>query len=488
MPYEAWTPETFSVVLPCAGEGEYALKTVQAVHATTPAKHLKEIIVVDDGSKPALKQAHITQEVREKYGVKLVRHKSTLGLIASKQDGGDAATGDVVVFFDCHVAPQPGWHTSFLRLMSENYRRIVVPVITDLDIDTWQQRGRSGGPSACYVTWDADFKWFQGEDEFVPVLSGGLLAMSKRWWNETGGYDSQMSGWGGENVDQSLRTWLCGGEIVAAKDAFVAHMWRRPDDPRTASNYALDPGDTMRNRARAGVAWFGEFSEKLRSFPLMRMDQPTSDGLPWYGDISSYQDVQRRLQCRSFAWYMQRFKHIFEDGGLIPSETFLLRAGDSDLCLAYWGYPGTAPTGTGTTVLRKCNPSDERQRWHGANRDRRLPGAPCCSGLRAWNTDQCFGHGVDKAPLKTAVCDITGKNPTQMWSLNDAGELTLDISSASKSRIPATLKDGVCVEAHVESKAVEVMPCRTNKQPTVWSKYKATEPVEAKLYREATSA
>lgn len=36
------------------------------------------------------------------------------------------------------------------------------------------------------------------------------------------GYDSSMRSWGGENIDQSLRTWLCGGEIVYAEGSRVA--------------------------------------------------------------------------------------------------------------------------------------------------------------------------------------------------------------------------------------------------------------------------
>ena len=44
-------------------------------------------------------------------------------------------------------------------------------------------------------------------------MSGGLLALSRRWWEETGGYDTKMVAWGGENIDQSLRSWLCGGRI-----------------------------------------------------------------------------------------------------------------------------------------------------------------------------------------------------------------------------------------------------------------------------------
>lgn len=47
------------------------------------------------------------------------------------------------------------------------------------------------------------------------------------------------------------------------------------------------------------------------------------------------------LRCKSFAWFMHRFKHVYEagaiafsvnvpkDGGLIPKETFTIRAVES---------------------------------------------------------------------------------------------------------------------------------------------------------------
>ncbi len=55
--------------------------------------------------------------------------------------------------------PQPNWHVDFLQLIGENYRRMVIPQITGLDIDTWTQIGSGGGMSKCYLTWDGDFKW-----------------------------------------------------------------------------------------------------------------------------------------------------------------------------------------------------------------------------------------------------------------------------------------------------------------------------------------
>ena len=46
-----------------------------------------------------------------------------------------------------------------MKLIAENYRRMVIPQITALDIDSWTQIGRGGGMSKCYLTWDGDFKW-----------------------------------------------------------------------------------------------------------------------------------------------------------------------------------------------------------------------------------------------------------------------------------------------------------------------------------------
>eukprot|EP00971_Amphidinium_carterae_P140631 2786989-Amphidinium_carterae.1 len=131
-------------------------------------------------------QSEDIQAVRMALCDLCVRHEQTVGLIGAKKTGGDGATGDILVFLDCHVAPQKerifpicrfldytarglelcwllhdeDWHLDFLQLIAQNYRRMVVPQITALDIDTWTQIGAgNGGSSKCYVTWDGDFKW-----------------------------------------------------------------------------------------------------------------------------------------------------------------------------------------------------------------------------------------------------------------------------------------------------------------------------------------
>lgn len=55
--------------------------------------------------------------------------------------------------------------------------------------------------------------------------------------------------WGGENVEISLRTWLCGGDIVVARDSYVAHAFRQ------RFPYKLDKEQVVRNYARVAAVW-----------------------------------------------------------------------------------------------------------------------------------------------------------------------------------------------------------------------------------------
>ncbi|CAE8701281.1 unnamed protein product, partial [Polarella glacialis] len=141
--------ETLSVVLPCAFEGAFAQKTIDSVWRHTKPHRLKEIIVVDDGSIPPLSLT-LPQPLRLLRGgfepgpglpVRLIRHNKTRGLIAAKKTGGDAAEGDVIVFFDCHVKPRDGWEDAFLKQMHRagDHRTMVVPTITSLDPDSWEE-------------------------------------------------------------------------------------------------------------------------------------------------------------------------------------------------------------------------------------------------------------------------------------------------------------------------------------------------------------
>ncbi|CAD7970510.1 unnamed protein product [Amoebophrya sp. A25] len=469
--------KTMSVILPCAGEGEYAKKTAESVYNTwnhakgddpnDPHPTLQEIVVVDDGTQPKLAESFLTEDVQKKYRIKVVRNDHTVGLINAKKIGGDHASGDILTFFDCHVAPQGDWYEKFFESINENYKRIVVPSITALDVGTWTQQGNGGnGVAKCYLTFDADFKWFDSKDNYVPLLSGGLLSMSKKWWEETGGYDKHMEGWGGENIDQSLRTWLCGGEMVTIPEAKVAHMWRLGSDARTARHYSVPGNAVSKNRFRAAKAWMGGYAEKMENGQFHGYQGPPG----WYGDLSNLLQIKKNNNCREFGWYLNRFRNVYIDGGLIPEKTFLIEVSNSDnlngkkQCLRYKRGPGTSGDGNGEVGLRACDPKDDRQRFHVANFKQ---------GLRAWNTDQCLvdrgsvheSH-ADPSVIKTTVCNIAGQDHSQVFVLDE---------KTNKLRITHGCWGG-------DGTKLDAANCESDK--TVFTMLDMAEPIERQLFRE----
>ena len=417
---------TMSVILPCANEGIFAVKTARSLGERTPRDVLAEIIVVDDGSTPPLEEyfKEHGKDVLDSYPVRFVRHETFTGLINAKKQGGDRATGDVLTFLDCHVLPRyygegKYWSDGIMTRISGNYRRIVVPSITDLDADRWDEIGRPNGIAKCYLSLDVDFRWFDSEDDYVPIMSGGLLAMSRRWWIETGGYDTAMIGWGGENIDQSLRAWLCGGEIVQATDSHVAHMWRTNDKPQTKAKYTVPEGSVNTNRYRAALAWFDEYIEKVHEFAIFsRFAPPTSAPLP---NIDSILEVKNRLQCQPLQSFIDRFSKIYFDAGVLPAEKFRIRDANTNLCLA---RRNSGNRDNHLVVAASCSTDDPMQLWHKANRD----GDKCCSGLRSYDSMYCLSGGGGGA-ASAHECNTYGRNAQQFVSVTSDGEIRFSQSN-----------------------------------------------------------
>eukprot|EP00928_Gymnodinium_smaydae_P072736 TRINITY_DN56039_c0_g1_i1.p1 TRINITY_DN56039_c0_g1~~TRINITY_DN56039_c0_g1_i1.p1 ORF type:complete len:606 (-),score=64.37 TRINITY_DN56039_c0_g1_i1:75-1892(-) len=426
-----------SVVLPCAAEGEFMLKTVQSFCARTPPEVLREIIVVDDGSTPPLDKW--LQALDRPCPVRMLRHKETLGLMVAKQTGGDAAVGEYIGFFDCHVAPNVGWHEELRSLLASGPRRLAVPYITDLDVDRWDEKEHASTYSKCYIDFNADFMWFDDDSNYIPVISGGLVAISNDWWRESGGFDKLMRGWGGENVDQSLRTWLCGGEILRARSSRIAHMFRVPEDKRTEAHYKRISGTN--NIARVAAGWFDEFRKKYKQGYLEHQAL----------DVSNIIAVKERLQCKPFAFFLHRFRSVYRDGGLLPEKVFRMKSSSSGLCVH---------RGSMRFQMRDCSSAT----WfHQANQDP-SKGGKCCSGIRQWNSMDCMDRLDDTGPIPY-FCDITGKNQNQLYRWDNSGVIRHGQSCLSQ-------KDN-----HLAPTSCDIA--------TIWSKVDAFSPEETGLYEAA---
>jgi len=280
--------------------------------------------------------------------------------------------------------------------VTANPRQMVVPAITDLDLDNFDEKKGSAVNAKCYLTFDADFKWFDDESDYIPTISGGLVAMGRAWFNLTGGFDEQMHGWGGENLDQSLRAWLCGGEIARAKTSRIAHMWRT-GDPRTRSHYSVKAGFTD-NRGRVAAAWFDAF------LPVYR------GGKKRAGAVSNYDVVKNRLGCKPFSYFLYRFRKVYIEGGVIATKVFQIQDKATEKCLTR-GF---------ATKASRCVKGQGNQLMQLGNVDR--SSGKCCSGLRMYGGNDCLDYFDNSGPHWYS-CDVSGQNMNQQYRFREDGRI-----------------------------------------------------------------
>merc|ERR1712012_821411 len=120
--------------------------------------------------------------------------------------------------------------------------------------------------------------------------------------------------------------------------------------------------------------------------------------------------------------------------------------------------------------LEACDEQNDRFFWHLGNMDRRT--SKCCSGLRAWNTDQCLRGGQGGGKAITTICSVAGLDSSQEWSIADNGQLQRGSLCLGLGDTPDTLVEGACLGWR-------------NKGGTQWKKIAAKEPLETRLYKKA---
>jgi polypeptide N-acetylgalactosaminyltransferase len=114
---------TTSIIIVHHNEGNSTLlRGLVSIVRKSPAKYLKEIILVDDASEgrdylgAPLDEFVKTLPVR----VKVLRNKERLGLMRSRLRGAEVATADTMTFLDAHIEATDGWLPPLLYEIKKN--------------------------------------------------------------------------------------------------------------------------------------------------------------------------------------------------------------------------------------------------------------------------------------------------------------------------------------------------------------------------------
>ncbi|CAL1126732.1 unnamed protein product [Cladocopium goreaui] len=435
---------------PCGENGVLLHRTVEAL-LDSSGDVLMEIIVVEDGTVPAIQRPDLTgmawtelQIPRQEAGSDLIQGVQLLwlrlaapqGTAAARSAGGEAARGEALAFFDCYVKPQTGWAEPIMKLLRKHPKSVAVPALVDLDAKSWE----TSGPPRFFdnlFTWEAETVQLYFDEHVTwphPIDQSNVLVFSWSWWQEIGGYDSLMKGSSTlliENVELSLRVLLCGGKFVLMNESVVGFCHQQH------GTLHHERRDTLFNQARVIQAWFGPWSSEALKNP--RFDRDTSAG-----EMSDVRAVQENLKCAGLEKFLDTYRVPMEILGLLPSEVYSLREESTGLCLQEWSKD--------EWKLGQCHDSARGQLFTGKNE--RVEGGKlsCCSGLGPFKT--LLGSNSYCRLGKPGPYGCIHRRPpnSQVWTLREDGQI---FSEENGCLVPAEVD-----EEELPSNEATWSPCR----------------------------
>lgn len=232
-------PETSIIVTFHQEAWSTLLRTVHSILDRSPDYLVREIILVDDFSDLDHLQKPLEDYLKNYSKVKIIRTTKREGLIRARLLGVSEAKASVITFLDSHIECTTGWLEPLLDRIARNSTNVVCPVIDAINPTSFQLHSSDsrwiqvGG-----FEWNLSFKWeamqesekkrkkHPCEPTRSPTMAGGLFSIDKRFFEKLGYYDPGFEIWGGENLELSFKTWMCGGTLEIIPCSHVGHIFR----------------------------------------------------------------------------------------------------------------------------------------------------------------------------------------------------------------------------------------------------------------------
>ncbi|EDV46600.1 N-acetylgalactosaminyltransferase 7 [Drosophila erecta] len=348
-----------SVIIVFHNEGfSVLMRTVHSVIDRSPTHMLHEIILVDDFSDKENLRSQLDEYVLQFKGlVKVIRNKEREGLIRTRSRGAMEATGEVIVFLDAHCEVNTNWLPPLLAPIYRDRTVMTVPIIDGIDHKNFEYRPVYGTDNHFrgIFEWGMLYKENEvprreqrrrahnSEPYRSPTHAGGLFAINREYFLELGAYDPGLLVWGGENFELSFKIWQCGGSIEWVPCSRVGHVYRgfMPYNFGKLASKKKGPLITI-NYKRVIETWFDDTHKEYfyTREPLARyLDM---------GDISEQLALKKRLNCKSFQWFMDHIAYdVYDKFPGLPANLHWgeLRSVASDGCLDSMGHQPPAIMG-----------------------------------------------------------------------------------------------------------------------------------------------
>lgn len=199
--YLAELPQV-SVIIPFHNEILSTLtRTIHSVFNRSPPKLLKEVILVNDHSDKDYCYEPLETYIAEHFDLKKIRIlvlSARSGLMWARLAGARAASGDVLIFMDCHTEANVNWLPPLIEPIAIDYRTCVCPYIDVISAKDYHYSPIYTGTRGVF-NWQMIYQFLplRPEDQTdpaepfkSPVMMGCVFAISAKFFWELGGYDT----------------------------------------------------------------------------------------------------------------------------------------------------------------------------------------------------------------------------------------------------------------------------------------------------------
>jgi len=308
-----------SVIIPTIND-PHLNRTIKNVRANSDLP-VEFIVINDTGTKlKGLKSPDVT----------VINNGLTIGKRASVNNAVKISKGNYIFILDSHCSMSKGWTSRMVESCVGN--NLVYAIIRDMDSVTWEHR--PGNYIHVRLNKEYTEKWWNRKpfekceiEEESMTITGCAWMVTKKCYNELGGYDESLGEYGWEGPEWTCKVWMGEnpGRVICRTDVVCGHIFGTNVDNKLYRPNMIPKAQYLKYMRE-------HYDDKIEK--LVKYFAPVPDWEPGLKGCEMGQTTKRTIKVERTEKHVtknvkgvvikkviEHFEYIYTDSGKGPSET-----------------------------------------------------------------------------------------------------------------------------------------------------------------------